>query len=65
VEIFRVSKDAYGQETLIGVSWDLLWWFIVAALLFIVAHIIYKFLFAPKADGAAISGEDGEAVSKT
>jgi len=65
VEIFRVSKDAYGQETLIGVSWDLLWWFIAAALLFIVAHIIYKLLFAPKADGAAISGEDGEAVSKT
>lgn len=65
MEIFRVSRDAYGQETLIGVSWDLLWWFIGAALVFIAAHIIYKWLFAPKDDGAAISGEDGEAVSES
>jgi hypothetical protein len=42
-----------------------LWWFIGAALVFIAAHIIYKWLFAPKDDGAAISGEDGEAVSES
>ncbi len=63
MEIFRVSRNAYGQEALIGVSWDLLWWFIAAAIVFIVAHIIYKWLFAPKTDGAANSGEDGKAVS--
>ena len=64
MEIFRVSRNAYGQETLIGVSWDLLWWFAGAALLFIAAHIIYKWLFAPTDSGTAISGEDGEAVAK-
>lgn len=65
MEIFRVSRNAYGQETLIGVSWDLLWWFIGAALVFIAVHVIYKWLFAPKTISAAISVEDGEAVSKT
>lgn len=49
VELFRVSKNAWGQETLLGVSWDLTWVFIGAALLFILVHIIYKWLLAPKA----------------
>jgi len=48
VEFFRISKNAWGQETLLGVSWDLIWVFIGAAVLFILVHIIYKWLFTPK-----------------
>lgn len=51
MQFFRVSRNAYGQETLIGVSWDIAWWFIAAAALFIAVHIVYKWLFAPKAAG--------------
>ena len=51
MEIFRVSRNAYGQETLIGVSWDLTWWFLAAAGAFVVGHILYKLLLAPGADG--------------
>ncbi len=49
MHFFRVSRNAWGQETLNGVSWDLLWIFVGAAVLFIVAHILYKWLLAPDA----------------
>jgi len=48
VEFFRVSKNAWGQETLVGVSWDLLGLFVGAAVAFIVIHMLYKWFFAPK-----------------
>ena len=51
MEIFRVSRNAYGQEALIGVSWDLTWWFLGAAGAFVVVHILYKLLLAPSVDG--------------
>jgi hypothetical protein len=47
VDLFRVSRNAWGQETLVGVSWDLLWVFIAAAALFIVCHMVYKAFLAP------------------
>jgi len=47
VHFFRVSRNAWGQETLEGVSWDLIWFFIGAAVIFIVAHFLYKWLLAP------------------
>ena len=59
MEFFRVSKNAWGQETLIGVSWNLVWWFVGAALLFVALHMIYKWLFAPDA-GADKNTEPGE-----
>jgi len=40
MEILRVAKNAWGQEVLVGVSWDLLWWFVGASLVFIVVHAI-------------------------
>ena len=49
MQVFRVSRNAWGQETLTGVSWDLLWVFVGAAVVFIVAHILYKWLLAPDA----------------
>ena len=47
VELFRVNKNAWGQEVLTGISWDLLWYFVGAAALFIAVHMIYKAAFAP------------------
>ena len=44
-----MSRNAWGQETLAGVSWDLLWVFVGAAVAFIVAHILYKWLLEPDA----------------
>ena len=64
MEIFRVSKNAWGQETLIGVSWDLLWWFIGAAVLFVAVHAIYRWLLAPKAGDGGDTVEDEKAVAK-
>jgi hypothetical protein len=42
MEIFRYKSDAWGQRVLEGASWDLLWIFVGAAVLFIVLHAIYK-----------------------
>jgi len=44
MEILRYSRDVYGQETLQGVSWDLLWLFFGAAAVFIVLHAVYSFV---------------------
>lgn len=41
MEIFRYKSDAWGQRVLEGASWDLLWIFAGAALVFIVCHAIY------------------------
>ncbi len=42
MEIFRMSRDVYGQETLEGISWDLLPVAIGLGLLVIVGHVIYR-----------------------
>jgi hypothetical protein len=41
MELFRYSRSIYGgSDQLIGASWDLLPWFVGAAILFIVAHAV-------------------------
>jgi hypothetical protein len=47
VELLRISKNAWGQEVLIGISWDLIPLFFWAAVVFIVGHILYKWFLAP------------------
>ena len=43
MELFRYSKSIYGgDDTLIGASWDLLPWFVGAAVAFIVLHALIK-----------------------
>jgi hypothetical protein len=42
MEIFRYKSDAWGQRVLEGASWDLLWIFVGAAVVFIALHAIYK-----------------------
>ncbi len=48
MELFRIEPNPWGQEILLGMSWDLLWLFFGAGLLFIVAHILYRLFWAPK-----------------
>ena len=40
MHLFRVSTDVYGQETLKGLSWDLLWIFFGVAAAIIVIHFL-------------------------
>lgn len=42
MELLRVDNNAWGQEILLGISWDLLWVFVGGALAFIVVHILYS-----------------------
>jgi hypothetical protein len=41
MEFLRYRSDVYGQRVLEGASWDLLWVFVAAAVVFIVFHAIY------------------------
>lgn len=41
MEILRYKSDAWGQRILQGASWDLIWVFVAAAILFIVFHAVY------------------------
>lgn len=41
MELWRKAADPWGQEVLIGVSWDLMWAAIIVAVLFVVAHALW------------------------
>jgi hypothetical protein len=46
MELFRYSKSIYGgSDALIGASWDLLPWFVGAAVAFIIVHAAAKAVF--------------------
>jgi hypothetical protein len=47
VELFRISRDAYGREVLQGMSWDLIWVFAGLGLTIIVVHALYRYFLAP------------------
>lgn len=64
MQLFRVTRNAWGQETLAGVSWDLLWVFVGAAVAFIVLHILYKSLLAPDAGPPRASADRTEIDQK-
>lgn len=42
MDLFRFSRDVYGQQTLEGMSWDLFWVFFGISATFIVGHLIFK-----------------------
>jgi hypothetical protein len=48
VELLRVSRNAWGQEVLEGVSWDLLWVAVGVGATFILIHMTYMWLRPPK-----------------
>lgn len=48
MELFRVSRDVWGREILQGMSWDLLPVFFGVGAVLILAHLLYRWLLAPK-----------------
>ena len=48
MEIFRVSRNVWGQEILQGMSWELIPVFFGLGVGFIVSHLLYRWLLAPK-----------------
>ena len=41
MDILRYRSDAWGQQVLEGVSWDLVWVFVVAGFSFVLVHAVY------------------------
>jgi len=41
MEVFRRALNPWGQEILVGLSWDLFWLAVAAGLLFMVVHALY------------------------
>ena len=41
MELWRSAANPWGQEVLIGVSWDLMWAAVIGALLFLVGHAVW------------------------
>ena len=53
MQFFRYSTSIYGgSDVLIGASWDLLKWFVVAGAAFIVLHAVVKAVTSRRADRA-------------
>ena len=53
MELFRYAASIYGDSrVVIGASWDLLPWFVVAGAAFIIVHAVVK----------AIAGRRGHAI---
>lgn len=48
MELFRITRDAYGREVLQGLSWDLIYVFFAAGVVLIVVHALYRYFLAPK-----------------
>jgi cytochrome b subunit of formate dehydrogenase len=61
--LFRYATSVYGQDQLLGASWDLIWWFLGAALAIIVADAVFRFAFVrktkPADDGARVRRHAG------
>jgi len=50
MELFRVTRNVWGQEVLQGISWDLIPVFFGLGVIFIVGHALYRRLLARKRD---------------
>jgi len=48
MELFRFSRNVWGQEILQGMSWELLPIFFGAGVAFVIGHMLYRWLLAPK-----------------
>ena len=61
MELWRRAANPWGQEVLIGVSWDLMWAAVIVGLGFIAAHAVWAQWLAPaasedKGGGSSIGG---------
>jgi len=61
VEIIRYRHDVWGEEVILGVSWDLLWVVSVTAFLLLGAHAIFMAALAKK---KALPSPEGKRVNR-
>ena len=52
LELLRFTRNVWGQEMLLGVSWDLMWVPVAAAVAFIVLHQIIRYVKSKRAADA-------------
>ena len=45
--LLRTDTNAWGQEVLLGISWDLLPWFAGAGIAIIAGHALFKAFWEP------------------
>lgn len=50
MEFWREATNPWGQEVLIGISWDLMWTALIAGIAFVAAHAVYVWKFTPKSE---------------
>ena len=62
MELFQWDTNPWGQETLIRVSWDLLYLFFWAGIAFIVFHVLYAAVWLPRLAREAAHGGGGGAA---
>jgi len=48
MDFFQWGQDPWGRQVLIHISWDLLWASAILGVAFIVLHLLYRRLWAPK-----------------
>jgi formate dehydrogenase subunit gamma len=61
VDIIRYRNDVWGEEVILGVSWDLLWVVAVTAFLLLAAHAIFMAALAKK---KALPSSEGKRVHR-
>ena len=54
---FRYAQDVYGQDTLLGASWDLIQVFAAAGAAFIVLHLIFKLVVRGDKPAVTVTGD--------
>lgn len=47
MNLLRTDTNAWGQEVLLGISWDLLPVFVAAGIVIILGHALFKALWEP------------------
>lgn len=52
MEIFRYTRDIYDRPALMGMSWDLIWVFLGAAVAVVVVHAIFMAVSGNSKSGA-------------
>ena len=59
MELWRSAADPYGQEVLIGISWDLMWAAVIVGLGFTAVHAVLAKWLAPAESASAGGGGAG------
>jgi len=57
------GQNPWGQEILIRISWSLFWMALVAGVLFVIAHLVFRKTIVPKIEAAAAAAGDTAATN--